>query len=205
MEITIEQIKELRERTGAGVGAVKEALEHAQGDNDKAIQYLREKGLAKAAKRAGKQADNGVLGIYVHGDNRMSVIVEVATETDFAARSEDVRKFANDIALHIAANEVQYASVENIPEDIIESEKATFAADVAGKPAEIAEKIIAGKLEKFYADNVITYQTLFTDETKTVQDYMNELVAKVGEKIEITRFVKIKIAAPANSCGLNIA
>jgi elongation factor Ts len=205
MEITIDQIKELRERTGAGVGAVKEALEHAQGDNDKAIQYLREKGLAKAAKRAGKQADNGTLGVYVHGDNRMVVVVEVASETDFAARSEDLKKFANDIALHIAANEPLYTSVESIPENIIETEKATFAQDVEGKPAEIAEKIIAGKLEKFYADTVITHQQLFTDETKTVQDYMNELVAKVGEKIEITRFVKMKIAAPASSCGLNIA
>ena len=202
MEATIEQIKELRARTGAGVGAVKEALEFSNGDNDKAIQYLREKGLAKATKRAGKQADNGILGVYVHGDHRMSVIVEVATETDFAARGEEVRKFADDIALHIAAMDPQYVSVESIPAEILENEKKTFASDVEGKPAEIAEKIIAGKLEKFYADTVITYQKLFSDETKTVKDYMNELVAKIGEKVEITRFVKVKIAAPANSCNI---
>ncbi len=203
MDITIDQIKELRNRTGAGVGSVKEALEFAQGDNDKAIQYLREKGLAKSAKRAGKQADNGILGIYMHGDHRMSVVVEIATETDFAARSEDVRKFADDIALHIAANETLYTSVESIPAEILENEKKTFANDVEGKPAEIAEKIVAGKLEKFYADTVVTHQQLFTDDSKTVQDYLNELVAKIGEKVEITRFVKMKIAAHAVTSGLN--
>ena len=205
MQTTIDQIKELRARTGAGVAAVKEALEVSKGDDEKAIQYLREKGLAKAAKRAGKQADNGILGIYIHGDHKMSVIVEVATETDFAAKSEDLRKFADDIALHIAANNPLYVSVDVIPADILEGEKRTFAADVEGKPAEIAEKIIAGKLEKFYADTVITYQTLFTDESKTVQDYLNEMVAKIGEKIEITRFVKMKIAVPAVSNGLDIS
>lgn len=202
MAITLEQIKELRDRTGAGINAVKEALEHSQGDNDKAIAYLREKGLAKAAKRAEKETTNGIIGTYIHPDNRMAVLVEIATETDFAAKSDDMQKFAKDIALHIAAVGPEYADTESIPAEILEKEKAVYAADVEGKPAEIAEKILSGRMEKFYAEKVLTHQQLFSDDSKTVQDYMNELVAKVGEKIEITKFVKLQINAQPLSAGV---
>ncbi len=203
MAATLEQIKELRERTGAGVKSVKEAIEASNGDTDKAIQYLREKGVAKAAKRAGNSADNGVLGTYIHNDNRLVVVVEVACETDFAAKSADMLKFANDLALHIAAQQVEYITEDSVPADIIEQEKAVFAKDVEGKPAEIADKILVGKLQKFYKQNVLVHQQLFSDDSKTIQDYINETVAKVGEKIEITKFVKMKIAEPTSACNLN--
>jgi elongation factor Ts len=195
MEITIEQIKELRNATGAGVNAVKEALAETNGDVTKAIQVLREKGLAKAAKRAGKETLNGIIGTYIHGDGRMIVAVEIASETDFAAKSPDMQKFAKDLALHIAASETLYVNEEAIPAEILENEKKVFAKDVEGKPAEIADKILQGKLQKFYSTSVLPYQTLFSDETKTVQDYMNEMVAKIGEKIEVVRFVRMKIAS----------
>lgn len=202
MAATLEQIKELRERTGVGVNAVKEAIEATGGDVEKAIQYLREKGIAKAAKRAGNATENGTLGTYIHNNNRLVVTVEVACETDFAANSEDMKQFANDIALHIAAQEVDYITKENVPSEILDKEKSVFEKDIEGKPAEIAEKILEGKLEKFYKQNVLMYQQLFTDDSKTVEDYINELVAKLGEKIEIKKFVKMKIAAPSTSCGL---
>jgi len=202
MAATLEQIKDLRTRTGAGVSAVKEALEKSKGDTDKAIQFLREKGVAKAAKRAGKEAQNGILGKYVHNDNKLMVIVEVASETDFAAKSPDMLEFANDVALHVAAQDVDYITVDHVPEEVIEEEKKAFQKDVEGKPDNIAEKILEGKLQKFYKQNVLMYQDLFSDDSKTVQDYLNELVAKLGEKIEINRFIKMKIASPTCACNL---
>lgn len=204
MEATIEAIKELRSRTGSGVNAVKQALQNSN-DIEEAIQYLREKGEVKAAKRAGKATENGVLGLYMHNDNRLAVLVEVATETDFASRSEAVKKFADDIALHIAVIKTEYISKDSIPEEVIENEKAVARKDVEGKPEDVANKIIDGKLQKFYKENVLTYQYLFTDESKTVEDYMNELVAQVGEKVIITRFVKMQIAQPTLSCSVDLS
>ncbi len=201
MEITIDQIKELRNATGAGVNSVKEALAESKGDIPAAIQYLREKGLAKAAKRAGKQAANGIIGTYIHGDNRFVVAVEIATETDFAAKSPEMQKFAKDVALHIAASDTLYVNREAIPADILENEKKVFAKDIEGKPAEIADKILQGKLEKFYSTSVLLDQQLFSDDTKKVQDYLNEMVAKIGEKIEITKFIRMKIAADTIMSG----
>lgn len=198
MAITMEQIKELREQTGAGLASVKEALENSKGDTQKAIQYLREKGIAKGAKRADKQASNGFLATYIHDDKRLVVIVEVASETDFAARGEDMQKFGKDIAVHIAALNPEYISIENVPEDIVAKEKEIYAKEVAGKPAEMAEKIINGKLDKFYEERVLLRQKLFSDESKTVEDYLNDMLSKVGEKIQITRFVKFKLGNPAN-------
>lgn len=204
MAPTIEQIKQLREMTGAGLGAVKEAIEASGGDNEKAIAYLREKGLAKSVKRAGKSAENGLMGVYVHSDQRLAVVVEVSAETDFAARSEVMKKFANDIALHIAAIGTEYANVEAIPANVLDEQKAQFASEVEGKPAEMAEKILQGKLDKFYKENVLLNQPLFTDETKTVQDYLNEIVAQLGEKIEITRFIKMQIAKPTVASNIEL-
>lgn len=192
MDVTIDAIKELRQRTGAGVGSVKEALAQSK-DMQEAITFLRQKGVAKAAKRAGKSADNGTLGLYKHSDSRLMVVVEVATETDFASRGEDIQKFANDIALHIAAQNTEYVSKSTIPAEVIEQERKVAEKDVEGKPKDIAEKIMDGKLAKFYEQNVLLNQKLFIDDSKTVQDYLNELVAKVGEKIQITRFVKVAL------------
>lgn len=202
MDATLDLIKELRQRTGVGVSAVKEALE-ASNNIDEAINYLRQKGLAKAAKRAGREATNGIIGMYLHTDKRTGVVVEVATETDFSARSEDIQKFANDMALQIAALNPQYVNVEAIPADILENERALAMANIPeGKSEEMVEKIVQGRLEKFYKENVLTHQNLFVDESRTVSDYINELVAKIGEKIEITRFAKLQIAMPATQSGL---
>lgn len=202
MQATLDLIKELRQRTGVGVSSVKEALE-ASNNIDEAINYLREKGLAKATKRAGREATNGIIGMYLHTDKRTGVVVEIATETDFSARSEDIQKFANDMALQIAALNPQYVNVEAIPADILENERSLAMANIPeGKAEDMVEKIVQGRLEKFYKENVLTYQTLFTDESRTVADYTNELVAKIGEKIEITRFAKLQIAMPASQSGL---
>lgn len=191
--ITLDQIKELRALTGAGVGAVKEALETSNGNVEAAIKYLREKGLAKADKRKGKVATQGVIGTYIHSNNRMVVAVEVACETDFAAKSDAIVKFANDIALHIAAVGPKYISVDSIDKAVVANETAAAEQGLEGKPENIKKNIVDGKLEKFYQETVLLKQKLFSDESKTVHDYLNELVAKIGEKIEITQFYKLQI------------
>ena len=192
-------IKKIRTQTGAGLNSVKEAIENSS-SQEEVIQYLRKKGMAKSAKRAGKETNNGVIGNYLHTDKRLGVIVEVATETDFAAKSPDVVKFANDIALHIAAVGTLYVNEELVPQEIKKKKKASV--DVEGKPEEIAEKIKQGKVDKFMQQNVLVHQNFFLDESKKVSDLLNELVAKVGEKIEITKFVRMQIANPVISSNL---
>lgn len=192
-EITMSQIKELRSLSGAGIVAVKEALEASNGDMDKAITYLREKGLAKANKRAGKLISNGYIGRYLHNNGRMVVLVELGSETDFASNSEDFRTFADKLALHVAASNTLYVSEDRVPAEIIEAEKAAFAKDVEGKPTEVAEKILAGKLEKFYKESVLMHQPLFGGNGETVADAINELVAKIGERIEVGKLIVINI------------
>lgn len=190
-------IKQLRAETGAGVTAVKSALEQSDGDTEQAIIFLRQQGVAKAAKRAGKEITNGYIGKYVHNNGRMVVLLEVGCETDFAAKGEDFKEFADKLALHIAANNTEYVTRERVPADIIEKEKAVYAKDVEGKPAEIADKILEGKLNKFYTENVLMDQELFDGDGETVTDAMNELVAKVGEKIEIGRMIKLQLGTAA--------
>lgn len=191
--VTIEQIKELRALSGAGVNAVREALENSGGDTNGAIKYLREKGIAKAEKRKDKTASNGILGTYRHTNSKLVVLVEVACETDFAAKSPDMAKFADEVALHIAAMSPKYVSVETVDSVELESEKKSFEEELAGKPEEVKSKILEGKLAKFYKDTVLLKQNLFTDENKTVEDLLNELIAKIGEKIVITRFFKVTL------------
>ena len=192
MEATIEAIKDLRAKTGAGVSAVREALESSENLDD-AITFLRKKGVAKAAKRAGKTTSEGIIGTYLHSDKKLLVSVEVQTETDFAARSEHLVQFANDIALHIAAVNTEYISEEAVPEEVLEQERKVGEKDLKGKPEDIAKKILEGKISKFMQQNVLLNQQLFTDDSKTVQDYINELVAKVGEKITVKKFIKVKL------------
>lgn len=201
--INIEDIKKLRDMTGVGVNAVREALEKSEGNFDAAIAYLREKGMAKSAKRKGNMADNGFIAVYTHQNSRFVVVTQVSCETDFAANSDDLKKFANDIALHVAAVNPTYIEVDSVPGDVVDSEKKVFEAEVAGKPAEVKEKIMEGKLAKFFGENVLMEQKLFTDETKTVKDYLNELVAKLGEKIEVSYFYKFSIKDGINFTHLN--
>lgn len=191
--VTIDQIKELRALTGAGVGAVREALESTNGDFNEAIKFLRAKGLAKADKRKGKIAQQGILGTYIHTNKKFVVVVEVACETDFAAKSEDMTKFASDLAVHIAAVSPKYISINSIDKDVLAGELKAAEEGLENKPAEIRKTIIDGKLEKFYKEVVLLKQVLFTDENKTVEDYLNEMVAKIGEKIEITQFYRFQV------------
>lgn len=200
--VTIEQIKELRGITGAGVGAVREALEVSAGNFDEAVKYLREKGLAKADKRKGKVAEHGVLGTYIHSNKRFAVVVEVSCETDFAAKSEDMVKFASDLAVHIAAVNPKYINVESIDKDVLATEYTAAEAGLEDKPEAIRKTIVEGKLEKFYKETVLLKQTLFTDESKTVEDYKNEMVAKIGEKMEITYFYRFQVGEDVLSNSL---
>lgn len=200
---TLEEIKSLRNETGAGINAVREALEHSKGDLDEARKYLRQKGMAKAEKRKDRTAANGVFGVYVHGNNRVVTVVEVSCETDFAAKSPDMLKFANDIALQVAAVNPEFLTVESVSEKKLGELNDTFEKELEGKPDNIKENIMKGKLDKYYAESVLIKQKLFTDEDRTVEDYMNEMVTKIGEKIEIKSFSKFEVAQNVQYCEVN--
>ncbi len=203
MATQLEQIKELRSLTGAGVNSIKEALEQSNGDIDKAVLYLREKGLAKAAKRSEKQAENGFIAHYIHGEGNLGVLVEVNSETDFASRNEKFRELATSLALHIAAASPEYISVDDIPAEILEKEKELARKSIDGnKPEEIVKKILEGRLQKFYEETVLMEQVYVKDESKRIKDLINDAVAAIGEKIEVSKFCRIKINAPTSSCGV---
>jgi elongation factor Ts len=190
MAITTEQIKELREKTGAGVLDCREALNYADGDFQKAVDFLREKGLAKAAKRADRVASDGVIDLYSHGEGRVGVMVEVNCETDFVSRNESFREFAHEISLQIAAMDPKWISDDQIPEEVIqqEMEDARLFAKAEGKPDNVIEKIVEGRLEKFKDDNVLLRQTYIRDDSMKVQDLLNEKIAFIGENILVRRF-----------------
>lgn len=203
MNITLEMIKELRKKTGAGVNNVKEALEASSGDTEKALVYLREKGLAKAVKRADKRAENGYIYSYIHGEGSLGVMLELNSETDFAARNVIFRELAKEIALQIAASNPEYINIEDIPAEIMEREQEIAKKDIdSKKPANIVEKIIEGKMQKFYEDFVLLEQRYFKDESKTIKDLINDAVASLGEKIEVGRFCRMKLASNTTSCKL---
>lgn len=203
MKITLEMIKDLRNKTGAGINNVKEALENSDGDIEKALVYLREKGLAKAVKRADKRAENGYIYAYIHGEGGLGVMVELNSETDFTARNVKFRELAKEIALQIAASNPEYVSVEDIPADIIQREKDIAMKEIdAKKPQNIIDKILEGKLQKFYEDFVLLEQRYFKDENKTIKDLINDNVAALGEKIEVGRFCRMKLASNTTSCNL---
>jgi elongation factor Ts len=201
MAISIEQIKQLREETGAGVLDCRKALETYDGDFAKAIEYLREKGLAKAAKRADREVLEGMLELYSHGNGRVGVMVEVNCETDFVARSEAFRKFAHEVALQIAAGAPKYIRVEDIPAVVLEQEreKARNLAHAEGKPEKVIERIVEGKLEKFYNDNCLLRQTYVRDENMTLGDLRNQYIAAIGENIVIRRFARWEVGEEAQT------
>jgi elongation factor Ts len=199
MAISIEQIKQLREETGAGVLDCRKALETYNGDFEKAIQYLREKGLAKAAKRADREVLEGMLELYSHGNGRVGVMVEVNCETDFVARSAAFRKFAHEVALQIAAGAPKWVRVEDIPPEVLEQEreKARNLALAEGKPEKVMDRIIEGKLEKFYNENCLLRQTYVRDEEITLEDLKNQNIATIGENIVIRRFARWEVGEEA--------
>ncbi len=196
-EITTKMIKELRDATGCGVLDCRAALRDAEGDFDRAGDILREKGLAKAAKRAGKEASEGVVEIYSHGDGRLAVMVEVNCETDFVGRSPDFRILAHELALQVAAANPQYLTEEDIPQAAIdhESEIAAGRAREDGKPDKIVPKIVEGYLKKFKEETVLMNQAYVRDGSLTVKDLINEQVVKLGEKIVVRRFVRWELGA----------
>jgi len=185
MTATVEQIKELREATGAGMLDCREALNHSDGDIEKALEYLREKGLAKATKRAGREASNGTVEVYSHGEGRVGVMVEVNCETDFVARNETFREFAHEVALQIAAESPLWVREEEIPAEILETEReeAKAFAKEEGKPDNIIGKIVEGRIAKYLNDTVLLNQEYIRDDNLTVQDLLNEKVAFLGENM----------------------
>jgi elongation factor Ts len=192
MEITTQMIKELREVTKAGVMDCRKALESSNGDFQKAVDFLREKALATAAKRADRQASNGMVELYSHGNGRVGVMVEVNCETDFVARSEQFVKFAHEIALQVAAAAPKYVKEEDIPADVLEHETeiAKGLALEEGKPEAIMEKIVHGRLEKFKDEVVLLRQVYIRDDKVKIGDLLLEQVASIGENIVVRRFVR---------------
>ncbi len=201
MAINIELIKQLREETGAGVLDCRKALEANNGDFQKAIEYLREKGLAKAAKRADREVLEGMLELYSHGNGRVGVMVEVNCETDFVARSAAFRKFAHEVALQIAAGAPKWIRVEDIPAEVVkeEREKARNVAVAEGKAEKVIDRIVDGKLEKFYNDNCLLRQTYVRDEEITLEDLRNQNIAALGENIVIRRFARWEVGEETQS------
>jgi len=192
MAITTEQIKELREKTGAGILDCRKALEETNGDLKAALDILREKGLATAAKRSGRRASEGVVELYSHGNGRVGVMVELNCETDFVGRSDAFRTLAHELALQVAASSPLYISEADIPADVIEHEEKIAAAKARedGKPEAIIPRIVEGTLKKYKEEFVLLNQAYIRDESITVQDLMNQNIASMGENVLIRRFVR---------------
>jgi elongation factor Ts len=195
MAITTEQIKELRDATGAGILDCRKALEQADGDYKKAVHILREKGLAKAAKRADRTASEGVLELYSHGNGRVGVMVEVNSETDFVSRSKPFRDFAHEVALQIAASAPLYISAEDIPEEVLEHERqiAKTRALQEGKPEAVVDRIVQGRIEKFKDEVCLLRQPYIRDEDITIEKLLHQHIGSIGENIVIRRFVRWEV------------
>ena len=198
--ITTDMIKKLREATSAGILDCRKALESADGDFDKALDFLREKGLATAAKRAARQASEGVIDVYSHGNGRVVVMVEINCETDFVGRSDKFREFAHEVALQIAAAAPQYIREEDVPQSVLdhEAEIATAKAREEGKKDAIIPKIVEGAVTKFKDEFILLRQKYIRDDSKTIQDLMNETIVSTGENIVIRRFARWALGESAS-------
>lgn len=188
----INLIKELRERTGAGINECKKALTETNEDIEKAIDFLREKGLATAAKKAGRIASEGVVDSYIHAGGKIGVLLEVNCETDFVARNDVFKALVKDIAMHIVATSPRYLSKEEVPAGDIEKEREVLRAQALneGKPEKIVDKMVEGRMSKFYSENCLLEQDFVKNPDQTVQEYINEKIAVLGEKISVRRFVR---------------
>jgi elongation factor Ts len=194
-EISAKLVKELRERTGAGMMDCKKALTEVNGDIDKAVDFLREKGLAAAAKKAGRITAEGLVSSYIHGEGRIGVLVEVNCETDFVGKTDDFKELVKDIAMQIAAAKPEYVSREEVPASIVEHEKEVLTAQALneGKPANIVEKMVVGRIEKYYKEVCLLEQPYIKDPDKTIQQLVNEKISKIGENIAVRRFVRYEL------------
>jgi len=193
MDISAADVKVLRDKTNAGFMACKKALAEANGDFEKAIVALRKQGLSVAQKKAGREASEGMVAAYVHLGNKIGVLVEVNCETDFAAKNEMFQEFAKDIAMHVAARNPAYLSKDDVPESEIEKEKDIIKAQIKNKPPNVIDKIVEGKLNKFYSENCLLLQGFIKDPDITVEEYTKQKIAVIGENIVIRRFVRYSV------------
>jgi elongation factor Ts len=199
MAITAEQVKQLREKTGAGMMDCKTALTEAGGDMDKAVELLRKKGLASAAKRAGRATKDGIIGHYIHMGGKVGVLVEINCETDFVARTEDFQRLAKELAMHIAAADPRFVNREDIPAEVLEKEKEIYRAQFAdsGKPANVIDKIAEGKLESYFAQVCLLDQPSVRDPNISIKQMIANASAKTGENVTVSRFVRFKLGERA--------
>lgn len=203
MAVDLEKIKELREKTGVSVALCKQALEEGKGDIEKAVEILRKKGTLIAAKKSGRAANEGVVESYIHHSGKIGVLVELNCETDFVAKQEKFKALAKEVAMQIAATNPSFLKKEDIPPDVIEKEKEIYAEQIRkqGKPENVIEKIVTGKLDKFYQDACLLNQTYFRDEKKKISDLLSETVAALGENIVIRRFLRYQVGESKDKNG----
>ena len=198
-QITAQSVRMLRQKTGLGMMDCKKALQETGGDSEKAIEYLRKQGLSAVEKRAGRDASEGLIQAYIHQGSRLGVLLEVNCETDFVARTDDFQAFAKDIAMHIAASQPLAVEREGVPADVAERERAIFLeqAKNEGKPEHIAEKIVEGRMEKFYQENCLMEQVFVKNPDQTIGELVTEITAKIGEKITVRRFERFVLGEDA--------
>lgn len=192
-EADLAVVRQLREKTGAGIGDCHAAIRQANGNVDKAIEILRKKGVEMVAKKSGRTASDGCVEAYIHSGGKIGVLIEVNCETDFVARTDDFRTFVRDLTLQIAAASPRYLTREQVPKEVAAREKEILSAQITGKPPAVAEKILEGKLEKFYEENCLMDQVFIKDAGKKIKDYFAEISGKLGEKIVIKRFVRYQL------------
>lgn len=195
MPITASQVAELRAQTGAGMMDAKAALEETGGSMEQAAEWLRKKGIAKAAKKADRETKEGRVHAYIHSTSKLGAMVEVLCETDFVARNEAFIELCNDLAMHVSASDPLYLTREEVPLEVVEKEKAIYQEEMAGqgKPADVVEKIIEGKLGKWYSEVVLMEQPFIKDEDKTIEEFVKEKIASLGENIQVRRFARFNI------------
>jgi len=189
----LDAIKQLRDKTSAGVMDCKRALKEAGGDVNKAIEILRKKGVAMASKKASRATKQGTIGSYLHLGGKIGVLVEVSCESDFVAKNKDFKDFVKDLAMQIAASHPRYLSKEDVPKEVLEKEKDIIKAQIKGKPQNVIEKIVGGKLEKFYEDACLMEQLFIKDTNVKIGDYLTSMIAKIGENMAIRRFVRYQV------------
>ncbi|MBS3907623.1 MAG: translation elongation factor Ts [Syntrophaceae bacterium] len=201
MEISIELVKDLRQRTGAGIVDCKAALQEAGGSIDAAIDYLRKKGLATAAKKAGRIATDGLVASYIHAGGKMGVLVEINCETDFVAKTGDFQEFVKNMAMHIAAANPQFIRREDVPPEVLEKEREIYRTQAldSGKPEKVIDKIVEGKLERFYSETCLLEQTYIRDSDVTVKEVLDGMIGKLGENIAIRRFARFQLGEGLSS------
>ncbi len=203
MEISASLVKELREKTGAGMMDCKKALAESSGNFEKAVEYLRKKGIASAAKKAGRATKEGAVSSYIHGEGKVGVLLEINCETDFVARTEQFKQLVKDVAMHVAAAAPQWVIPEEVPADILAKEKEIAIAQMqsSGKPAAVLEKIAEGKIKKFYEDQCLMLQPFVKDPNKTIEVILKETIATLGENITIRRFARFVLGEGAKTAA----